>query len=44
MILFENQDINWGIIHSRYGTGAETWKNTGIMVHTGVTQVESPVM
>jgi hypothetical protein len=33
MILFENQDINRGIIHSRYGTGAETWKKTGIMVH-----------
>jgi hypothetical protein len=26
MMLFENQDINRGIIHSRYGTGAETWK------------------
>jgi hypothetical protein len=33
MILFENQGINRGIIHSRYRMGAKTWKNTGIMVH-----------
>lgn len=38
-ILFENQDFNREIIHSIYGMGAETWKNTGIMVHmiTGTT-------